>query len=196
MREVNPETITSALSWYKILPLNGFHLIRANQNLHMRRKKLINILGAVANTENCIHRQLDGIWESVWKFFMESPHFNTSSFRDKWHRWKSRSTNKRKMRQQYGYNQDWMKRWSQTPWNAIVICEMSKTSWQMGKRHTKDEMEQHDILIADLEHQILMLEESTQKNYWSDKKMMISSSPKQMVQQNCQEETTNSEYSL
>ena len=27
---------------------------------------------------------------------MESPHFNTSSIRDKWHRWKSRSTSKRR----------------------------------------------------------------------------------------------------
>ena len=44
MREVNPETITSALSWYKILPLNGFHLMRAKQNLRTRRKKLKTFL--------------------------------------------------------------------------------------------------------------------------------------------------------
>ena len=40
MRDVNPETITCALSWCKILPLNGFNLIRAKQNLHMRREKV------------------------------------------------------------------------------------------------------------------------------------------------------------
>ena len=39
MRKVNLETITRTLSWYKILPLSGFNLIRAKQNLHMRRKK-------------------------------------------------------------------------------------------------------------------------------------------------------------
>ena len=39
MRDVNPEAITGTLSGYKILPLNGFNLIRAKQNLHMRRKK-------------------------------------------------------------------------------------------------------------------------------------------------------------
>ena len=38
----------------------------------------------------------NGIWESMWGFIMESPHFNTSSIRDKWHRWKSRSTSKRR----------------------------------------------------------------------------------------------------
>ena len=40
MRDVNPETITGTLSWYEILPLNGFNLIRAKQNPHMRRKKV------------------------------------------------------------------------------------------------------------------------------------------------------------
>ena len=58
MRDVNPETIIGTLSWYKILPLNGF-----KQNPHMRRKKFVKILGAVAQTESCVYRQLDGIWE-------------------------------------------------------------------------------------------------------------------------------------
>ena len=39
MKDVNPEAITGTLSWCKILSLNGFNLIRAKQNLHMRRKK-------------------------------------------------------------------------------------------------------------------------------------------------------------
>ena len=33
-------TITGTLSWCKILQLSGFNLIRAKQNLHMRRKKV------------------------------------------------------------------------------------------------------------------------------------------------------------
>ena len=45
-------------------------------------KKFVEILGAVAKTESCIKRQLDGIWESMWSFIMDSPHFNTSSIRD------------------------------------------------------------------------------------------------------------------
>ena len=40
MRDVNQETITGALSWCQILPLNGFNLICAKQRLHMRRKKV------------------------------------------------------------------------------------------------------------------------------------------------------------
>ena len=59
-------------------------------------EKFVKIPGAVAQTESCIYWQLDGIWESMWRFIMESPHFNTSSIRDKWHRWKIRSKSKRR----------------------------------------------------------------------------------------------------
>ena len=61
---VNPQTITGTLSWYKILLLNGFNPIRAKQNLHMILKKTYSKIEAIAQTECCIHRQLDGIWES------------------------------------------------------------------------------------------------------------------------------------
>ena len=37
-------------------------------------------------------------------------------------------------------SQYWMKSGGQASWNAIAVCEMSKTSWQMGKRHTKDDL--------------------------------------------------------
>ena len=40
-------------------------------------KKFVKIHGTVAQTESCVCRQLDGIWESMWRFIMESPHFNT-----------------------------------------------------------------------------------------------------------------------
>ena len=35
---MNLETITDTQSWYKILLLNGFNLVRVKQNLHMRRR--------------------------------------------------------------------------------------------------------------------------------------------------------------
>ena len=37
---MNQETITGTLSWFKILPLSGFNLIRVKQRLHMRRKEV------------------------------------------------------------------------------------------------------------------------------------------------------------
>ena len=38
MKRVNQETITGKLSWNKILPLNGFNLIRAKQLLRKRKR--------------------------------------------------------------------------------------------------------------------------------------------------------------
>ena len=45
MSEVNPETITSTVSWYKILLLNGLNLIRAKQiSSHETEKSLLKLL--------------------------------------------------------------------------------------------------------------------------------------------------------
>ena len=43
--------------------------------------------------------------------------------------------------QQYCYSQDKMKGGGQILWNAVVLFEMSTTSWKMGKRHMKDDLE-------------------------------------------------------
>ena len=39
-RDVNQETITGTLCWYKISPLSGFCLIRVKQRLHLRSKRV------------------------------------------------------------------------------------------------------------------------------------------------------------
>ena len=39
MRDVNPETITGSLSWYKILPLNGFNVVRVKPKLLRKQKR-------------------------------------------------------------------------------------------------------------------------------------------------------------
>ena len=49
----------------------------------------------------------------------------------------------KKVLQQYCYKQDWMKNGGLILWNAIAICEMSKTSWQKGKLLMKDDLENH-----------------------------------------------------
>ena len=36
-----------------------------------------------------------------------------------------------------------MKGGGQILWSATTICEMSKTSWVMGKYHMKDDLENH-----------------------------------------------------
>ena len=105
-------------------------------------KKLIKILGTVASIESCTNRQLDGIWKTCedlsWNHRTSTPH------RSETNGIAERAVRRVKEgRQQYCYNQDQMKGGGQTLWNAIAICEMSKTSWQMRKRHTKDDLENH-----------------------------------------------------
>ena len=67
MRDVNRETITGyAVRGNKILPLNGFNLIRAKQKTSQETaKSLRKFSRAVTQTKSCLHRQLFGIWESM-----------------------------------------------------------------------------------------------------------------------------------
>ena len=192
-----------------------------------------------------IHWSLQTLWRSV----MASSTFNTSSIRDTWHCWKS-PTKSEKMNFsstatiRLGWKMLWLVRW-----NAFAICEKFKTSWQMGKLHMKDCLENHSkgqffvwsngvechpisareqsilhqfgktilpgiflryALIAldfgkemlwlriwktwkSWTHQRFILEESTRKKNWYHKRKKNSYSQLQMAQQNCQEDTTNSE---
>ena len=62
----------------------------------------------------------------LWRSIMSTPHRSET----KWH-WKEPHEVRKKELQQYCYNQHWMKSGRLILWNAIAICEMSKTSWQM-----------------------------------------------------------------
>ena len=47
------------------------------------------------------------------------------------------------MLQQCCHSQDWIKGGGQILWNAMAFCEMSKSSWQMGKLRMKEDLENH-----------------------------------------------------
>ena len=52
IRDVNPDTITGTLSWYKILPLSGFNLIRVKTKiLHETEKRLRKFLDPSQKTK-------------------------------------------------------------------------------------------------------------------------------------------------
>ena len=212
---VNHESVTGTLSWYKILPLNGFNLIRAQQRLHRRRKRVCESFSSRHTSQ---------------KLFLP---FNTSSIRDKLHCWKSGT-------QKQGRNfcnivairigckvVGWFYgmlllsakcprlpgRWENSPWKRVsdVNTRSIKLSsfWQESftrnlswVRIDRGEIWKGDISIADLEewerwtHQEFIFGESMRKKYWYHKTENNSYSQKQMVQQNCKEETTNSENPL
>ena len=142
MRDVNRETITGTLSWYKILPLNGFNLIRAKQNLHMRGRKVYH---------NSWSRRTDR------KLYTQTTRWNLGKRVKVYHgitalqhlidprqmaSLKESFDESSKVLQQYCYSQDWMKGGGLVPWNAVATCETSKT-WEMGKQRMKDDLENH-----------------------------------------------------
>ena len=79
--QVHCRGIRSSHSMHSILSVQ-------NKDFTWDGEEFVKIHGVVTQTKSWTHRQLDGVWESM------SPHFNTSSIRYKWHRWKSRSTSK------------------------------------------------------------------------------------------------------
>ena len=72
VKDVNLETTIDTLSWYKIWQLNGFNLIRSKPNFSGNRKDLTKDLGADEETKSHLHRQFPGIWQTLWRFILES----------------------------------------------------------------------------------------------------------------------------
>ena len=67
--------------------------------------------------------QLNRIWNHLFGHWTESG-----------------TQNKKREHQLYYCNPDWMISGGQFLWNAIAICEMSKTSWQTGKLGTNEDL--------------------------------------------------------
>ena len=129
MRGVNPETITGTLSWYKILPLDGFNLVRAKRNPHMRRKKVC---------QNSWNRHTDRTCEDLsWNHRTSAPlRSETNGIAERAVRRAKEGTSA--VLQKSGLDERW---WGLTLWHVIAILETSKTSWPTGRHHMKDDLE-------------------------------------------------------
>ena len=112
-----------------------------NKNFSGNRKELSKILGADKETQSHLHWQFLGIWQSLWRSFLEPLYVNTSSFRNKWDCWETSTQNKKKVRLLYCCNLVWMRNGGQIPWNATPICGTFKISWLMWRLHKKDALE-------------------------------------------------------
>ena len=66
-RGVNLETITATQSWYKILPLNGFNLIRAKQRLLRRRKRSYRSFSSRQKSQKSKTLTIHWIWANLVK---------------------------------------------------------------------------------------------------------------------------------
>ena len=102
-----------------------------NKNFFGDGKDFTKISQAVRKAKSHLHWQIIGIWKISWRCSMESSYFNTPSRRmvlpkEGYAEWK-------KERLLCCCNHACMKNGGLILWNAAAICEMSKTSWQMGK---------------------------------------------------------------
>ena len=97
-KDVYQETITGTLSWYKIQLLNGYSRSYPckTKNFSGDGRDFRKVSRAVSKAESHTDWQLFGIWQGLWKSFLESLYFDTPSIRDEWGCWESSAQNKRR----------------------------------------------------------------------------------------------------
>ena len=138
MRRVNHGTITGTLSLFKILPLNGFNLIRLRRKLLRRRKGVHKHFLEPTSRPNQESFVLTIPW-NLANLVKNYPgnHFTiyTPSIRNEWDCCKSSSQNQGTEPLQYCRNPAWMKNgWLIILWNAIFLsAKYPRPPWQMGE---------------------------------------------------------------
>ena len=134
MRDINQSMVRNKIYW-----LNRFSRTRAKQRLHRRRKRVYECSFSRRKNQ---------------KFFVRTIHWNLGEYVKFYHgvtalqhridprhmaSLKETYDERKKVLQQHCCNQDWKKGGGLTLWNAVAVCEMSKTFWQTGKLRMKDD---------------------------------------------------------
>ena len=134
MRKVNLVTITDTQSWYKILPTQWIQSYpcktKASQESEKSLRKFLEPSQKPKGiyTDNSLE-----VWKSCeelsWNHRTSTPHrCETNGIAESAVRRVKEGTSAVLL--QSGLDEKW---WYWFLWNAVVICEMSKTFWQMGK---------------------------------------------------------------
>ena len=108
-----------------------------NKNYPGDGKEFTKVSRADWKAESHLHRQHIGLWQILWRLFMESSYFDTPGIAERAVRRIKEGTS------EYYCNQAWMKSGGLILCNAIAICEMFKTYRHMGKHLTNDDSENH-----------------------------------------------------
>ena len=111
----------------------------SNQNFTGDGEEFTTVLTAVAEAKSYSHVQIIWIWQVLWRVIMESSNNYTSSIRDK-RNWRTSCTSsKRRDISSTVANLDRMISGGRILWNAVAICERTKTSWQTGHLKMNEE---------------------------------------------------------
>ena len=114
-----------------------------NQNFSGNRKELAKVLGAdVGQPKSHLHRNFPGIWQILWRPFLESLYANTSQIGNKWDCWEGSA-------QIYGRDfavllQSGLdENGGRVPWHATAICETYKISCLLGRDLMRGSSDNH-----------------------------------------------------
>ena len=121
---------------YKIQPLDKYNLTRAKRKLLRKRKRIHESFSSRLQSRKSFTLTILWNWH---KLIVRQHSIAPRSLVLR----KQLFDDCKKVLQQYCYNQDWMKNGGLIPWNVTAICEMSKTSWQMGKHRMKGDFRNH-----------------------------------------------------
>ena len=184
-KDVNLGTITDTLSWYKFSPLSGIGDIPilhkrdgeefTNAHRSRRRSHKLFIRTIYWNLESIV-KNYHGIIEQLQLIDQRQAELQNEHKREQ-----------KKRHQPYSCNLDRMLSCGWILWNAVAVCEMTKTSWQMGKslNEWRSGESFQDILCSRVEfakkifwenwkswrHQIYISEDWIRKKSWWPKKM-------------------------
>ena len=95
VKVVNLATIIDMQSFCRTWPPNGSSRIRAKQKLHRKRKGACkSSWSQIGNLKS--FTQFLGIWQSLWRFILESLYVDTTQIGNKWECWKSSAQSERR----------------------------------------------------------------------------------------------------
>ena len=93
---MNLETIIDTLSWYKILPLNGFNIVRVKRKLRRKRKRVRKSSSNRRRNQGLYTQTFLQNLENLWRIIMHAQNVHTSSIRDQRHCRKSSTKSDRR----------------------------------------------------------------------------------------------------
>ena len=112
-----------------------------NKNFTRDGKKFEKVSRTVRKAESHLHWQIIGIWQIMWRLLMESSNVYTSSIRDQRNCRRSITKSEGRNISRITAVRIGLDMVGLILWNAIAICDTSKTSWRIAKPSMEDDSE-------------------------------------------------------
>ena len=155
VKDVNLETITDKLSWYKIWQHSGFNHIRAKQKILRNQKRTSQSSWSRRGNRKSVILTIPQNLAKLVKTYLGTICQHLITVQRQLVVLKERYAELRKELLQYCCDQIWMKIGGRIPWSVTAICETYKISCLMGRHPMEGDSEYH--LMARLFHLVRWL---------------------------------------